>query len=42
MTAYRKFRKMKKRNRIQEPGTTVSGFAESKKKKKNIMPTEQP
>jgi hypothetical protein len=25
---------MKYRNRIQEPGTTISGFADSKKKKK--------
>ena len=26
---------MKYRNRIQEPGTTISGFADSKKKKNN-------
>jgi hypothetical protein len=28
--------KMKYRNQIPEPGTTISGFADSKKKKKNI------
>ena len=27
---------MKYRNRIPEPGTTISGFADSKKKKKKI------
>jgi hypothetical protein len=32
--------KMKYRNRIPEPGTTISGFANSKKKKKNLMPTD--
>jgi hypothetical protein len=33
--------KMKYRNRIPEPGTTISGFADSKKKKKKIlMPTD--
>jgi hypothetical protein len=31
--------KMKYRNRIPEPGTTISGFANSKKNKK-LMPTE--
>jgi hypothetical protein len=35
MTAYRKFQEMKYRNRIQESGTTISGFADSKKRKKN-------
>jgi hypothetical protein len=30
---------MKYRNRIPEPGTTISGFADSKKKIK-IMPTD--
>jgi hypothetical protein len=31
--------KMKYRNRIPEPGTTTSGFADSKKRK-NLMPTK--
>jgi hypothetical protein len=26
--------------RIPEPGTTISGFADSKKRKKNLMPTD--
>ena len=39
MTAYGKFSKMK--YRIPEPGTTISGFADSKKKKKKkLMPTD--
>jgi hypothetical protein len=29
--------KMKYRNRIPEPGTTISGFADSKKKKKLLL-----
>jgi hypothetical protein len=35
---------MKYRNRIPEPGTTISGFADSyiKKKNKKLMPTDQP
>jgi hypothetical protein len=33
---------MEYRNRIPEPGTTISGFADSKKKKKKLMPTDQP
>ena len=35
---------MKYRNRIPEPGTTISGFADSKKKmkKKIMMPTDRP
>jgi hypothetical protein len=37
MTAYRNS-KMIYRNRIQEPGTTISGLADSKKKKKKIIP----
>jgi hypothetical protein len=32
--------KMKYRNRIPEPGTTISGFADSKKKKNILMPTD--
>ena len=32
--------KMKYWNLIPEPGTTISGFANSKKKKKKLMPTE--
>jgi len=32
--------KMKYRNWIPEPGTTISGFADSQKKKKKLMPTE--
>ena len=35
-----KISKMKYRNRIPEPGMTISGFADSKKKKKNLMPTD--
>jgi hypothetical protein len=31
---------MKYRNRIPEPGTTISGFADSLKKK--LMPTDRP
>jgi hypothetical protein len=31
---------MKYRNRIPEPGTTISGFADSKKKKKKLMLTD--
>ena len=34
--------KMKYRNRIPEPGTTISGFADSLKKKKKLMPTDRP
>ena len=36
MTAYRKFQKKKYRNWIPEPGTTISGFADSKKNKIKI------
>jgi hypothetical protein len=36
MTAYGKFSKMK--YRIPEPGTTISGFADSKKKKNANRP----
>jgi hypothetical protein len=32
---------MKYRNRIPEPGTTISGFADNKKKKK-LIPTVRP
>jgi hypothetical protein len=32
---------MKYRNRISEPGTTISGFADNKKKKK-LIPTDRP
>ena len=42
MTALPEISKMKYRNRIQEPGTTISGFADSKKKKKKWMPTDRP
>jgi hypothetical protein len=35
MTAYPEISKIKYRNRIAEPGTTISGFADSKKKKFN-------
>ena len=35
---------MKYRNQIPEPGTTISGFADSykKEKKKKLMPTDRP
>jgi hypothetical protein len=35
-----KISKMKYQNRIPEPGTTISSFADSKKKKKILMPTD--
>jgi hypothetical protein len=35
MMAYRNFE-----NEIPEPGTTISGFADSNNKKKKIMPTD--
>jgi hypothetical protein len=28
--------------RIPEPGTTISGFADKNKKKKKLIPTDQP
>jgi hypothetical protein len=31
---------MKYRNRIPEPGTIISGFADNKKKIKKLMPTD--
>jgi hypothetical protein len=35
--------KMKYRNRIPDPGTTISGFADNtKKKKKKLIPTDRP
>jgi hypothetical protein len=40
MTAYGKFSKMN--YRIPEPGTTISGFADSKKKKKKKKKKCQP
>ena len=33
---------MKYRNRIPEPGTTISGFAENKKKKKKKINPDRP
>ena len=34
MTAYREISKIKYRNRIPEPGTTISSFADNNKKNK--------
>jgi hypothetical protein len=35
--------KIKYRNRIPEPGTTISGFVDNKKKKKKkLIPTDRP
>jgi hypothetical protein len=34
--------KMKYRNRIPEPGTTISGFADNERKKKKLIPTDRP
>jgi hypothetical protein len=36
------FSKIKYRNRILEPGTTISGFVDNNKKKKKINPDKSP